>query len=327
MPKCLEAALRVVTEWNQCHGAFYAVHEADLRWNLLEQDWLEYRVEDFEGVPVLLALPTNAGIAAGISGKTLWLSLHGEVPAGKEPEFINAFLRSAKHAGKTRVQVGGEEFHFVAGVPIDEPNGARLAAAFAAQGFTFAEAADFGGVLSGDKISSYIAQAREAAEKIGCTLVMAHGEEDFHLLAEFLLKEFPGRWEREFRCWKSRADTRRAFWNLLRDDNGRLLGFSRLALRGNIPLLESGWTPGAIRLPLDDVSPGRHYADSCLGPIGISATERGRGTGKILLGLSLQLLLLNKADRVCIDWTNAYNYYTPLGVRFLRKFHSTWKDV
>lgn len=327
MPTSLESALRVAKEWNGCHGAFYRVEESDLRWNLERQSWLDYRVAAVAGVQVLLASASTEGIKAGIPSKTLWLSLHGPVPAGKEQEFVQGLVRAAREAGKARLQIGGEEFHFVAGVPSDEGEGARLAAAFSAEGFNAADAADFGGRLNDPRMTAYISESEGLAEKAACRLDRAESAGDSLELGEFLLKEFPGRWEREFRFWKTAPDTSRAFWNLLRDSRGKLLGFSRLALRGRIPDLGSGWSPGALKLPLDDKSPARAYADSCLGPIGISATERGRGAGKILLGLSLRELSLNKADRVCIDWTNAYNYYIPLGVRYLRKFHSTWKEI
>ncbi|MBW7416523.1 hypothetical protein J9A19_25120, partial [Escherichia coli] len=77
---------------------------------------------------------------------------------------------------------------------------------------------------------------------------------------------------------------------------------------------------GAMRLPLA-AGAARADTDSCLGPIGISKDERGRGAGKILLGLSLHELSLQSAEPTCIDWTNAYNYYTPLGFEIVRRFH------
>ena len=105
-----------------------------------------------------------------------------------------------------------------------------------------------------------------------------------------------------------------------------MVGFSRLAKRGRVPRLSEGWTPGAMRLPLSPEAVARD-TDSCLGPIGISASERGRGAGKILLGLSLHELSLQRAELTCIDWTNAYNYYTPLGFSVARRYLSFWKEL
>jgi hypothetical protein len=83
--------------------------------------------------------------------------------------------------------------------------------------------------------------------------------------------------------------------------------------------------PGALRFPLASGSVDSAL-DASLGPIGISASERGKGAGKVLLGLSLQLLLDKNAERLCIDWTNAYNYYKPLGLQVVRRYRSALKD-
>ena len=146
----------------------------------------------------------------------------------------------------------------------------------------------------------------------------AEAQED---LSAFLRENFAGRWEREFRFWAARADAGAAFWNLLRDGSGQVLGFSRLGVRGGV---RGEWLPGALRLPLAEE--GLKSTDACLGPIGLAAAARGRGAGKVLLGLSLQLLLGRGAERVCIDWTNAYNYYKPLGLPVVRSFRSVWHD-
>jgi hypothetical protein len=327
MSKSVLEAVRLVTSWNQCHGAPYRVVEADLRWNLGRQDWLDYQTVTIAGVPALVAEASAKGAEAGISGKTLWLSLYGEIPAGEEAAFCAAFVHLTRERGKTRAQVGGEEFHFVAGVPIDEAAGARAAAAFREGGFQAYEAADFSGQLHDPKITAYVAEAEAAAKKLGCKFRTAESAEEKDQVGRFLLREFPGRWEREFRFWRDHADTSRGFWNILAGGDDKMIGFSRLAVRGRLDPLDEGWTPGALRLPLFPANTGRRHLDSCLGPIGISASERGRGAGKILLGLSLKHLLLNKADTLCIDWTNAYNYYIPLGVSFVRKFQSIWKEL
>lgn len=318
-----EDARVLLEDWNRCHGAFYQVEESDLRWNLTAQDWVHYAVRTIADVPVLTATATAAGEAAGISAKTLWLSLYGEIPSRRQENFIHELIALARLQGKTRVTLGGDEFHFLSGVPSDESAGESFVRALAAAGFSGAEAVDFVGPLRGAMMDSYIGEAESGGQAAGLSLTEV-GPERESALAEFLVREFPGRWEREFRFWKNRPDTGRAFWNLLQDSGGKAVGFSRLAFRGRIPDLQQGWNPGALKLPLGKA---RSYADSCLGPIGISASERGRGAGKILLGLSLKKLRQIGAEDLCIDWTHAYNYYTPLGVRVSRKFHSMWKDI
>jgi GNAT superfamily N-acetyltransferase len=150
------------------------------------------------------------------------------------------------------------------------------------------------------------------------TAISAHEKAE---LGEFLRQHFSGRWEREFRFWLSLKDKNSAFWNSLRAKDDSIAGFARLATRGEA----LAWCPGALRFPL---FPGSRdeLTDACLGPIGVADHLRGKGVGKVLLGLSLELLFEKESERLCIDWTNAYNYYKPLGLPAVRSYVSAWKD-
>lgn len=310
----------LVADWNRCHGAFYQLNESDLLWHFGAQNWLSYQVKEVAGVRALLAIATPEGIRQGVSQKSLWLSLHGEIPAGKEEGFLLAMDQIVKEAKKTRLFIGGEEFHLIPGIP--EPAKNRFAKEVTRLGFAGAEAADFAGSLVSQEVRQYIEAANTSAKGFGWKLATAISETDLDALGVYLCAEFPGRWEREFRFWRSHAKGARGFWNLLRDESGSIRGFSRLAIRGNE---DGGWSPGALRFPLESGTVKKN-TDSCLGPIGISGSERGKGAGKVLLGLSLELLFEKKAERVCIDWTNAYNYYKPLGLPAVRTYLSAWKD-
>lgn len=318
--------LEIARGWNRCHGAFYQLRESDLLWNLREQELVTYKRGELAGVSVIWAEPRERGVAWGMPPRGLWLSLYGEIREGGEAEFAGEAERFARESGRTRLGISGDEFHFLPGIPVDEPAGARLAQAFAGLGFKSSDCADYVGGLEGEKVAAYMREAVDEAARRGWTLreVGAEGAESEELLA-FLEREFKGRWPREWRIWRDRQDTARAFWSLLRDEKGAVLGFSRLALRGKLKPAERGWTPGAIRLPL--AAGGAPLdTDSCLGPIGISAAERGRGAGKILLGLSLHALGNRGAKLTCIDWTNAYNYYAPLNFQVVRKYLTVWKE-
>ncbi len=316
----------MVHSWNQCHGAFYQVSENDLSWNLTEQKLLQYSIGDANGIPVLLAEASSAGKDAGIFPHGLWVSLYGQVKEGHEASFVDGIEEIARQKNKTRVAIGSEEFHFLPGVPVDEPAGRLMTEVLVKKGFSAADCADYVGSPLGGECVSYCEGALQIARERDWTLGLVEEEQDKAALASFLEQEFPGRWRREWLFWGSRSDTKRAFWNLLRDEKGRVIGFSRLAKRGRIQPLQVGWNPGALRLPLTAKSE-EDDTDSCLGPIGISKSERGRGAGKVLLGLSLRELVLQGAKRTCIDWTNAYNYYTPLGFEVVRRYLSVWKEI
>jgi len=310
----------LVTEWNRCHGAFYQLRESDLLWHAQEQNWLSYSLKAISGVPVLFAQATDEGVAAGVSGKSVWISLHGEIASGRETAFARAVDVLAPSLGKTRLYFGGEEFHLVSGIP--DPENSRLLPELMTLGFNAADAADYAGSLSSSPVTAYIREAGAMAQAASLRLESAEDANTLDRLQDFLLQEFPGRWERELRFWRSRSDTTRAFWNVLVHTDGSIKGFSRLAIRGQG---DGGWIPGALRFPLVP-GVGSEFTDSCLGPIGIAKAERGKGTGRVLLGLSLELLFEKAAQQVCIDWTNAYNYYKPLAFPAVRNYMAAWKD-
>jgi len=312
----------VLRAWNVCHGAFYRVSEEDLAWNLAEQKLVRYWREDLAGVPALLAEATPEGARRGVLEKGIWVSLYGDV-RGRELVFARAAEELALTLGKTRLAVGSDEFHFLPGIPLEEE---QLANAFRACGFNAADCADYVGSVESEGCTAYIREAAREALKRGWNLHGLRSEGDRADLSAFLLREFPGRWSREWELWQERNDSARGFWNLLRDEHGKVLGFSRLAVRGRYPESSLGWTPGALRLPLGAMR-ARENTDSCLGPIGISKNERGRGAGKILLGLSLHEFSLQGAKLTCIDWTSAYNYYSPLGFEIVRRYLTLWKGL
>jgi hypothetical protein len=315
--------LGVLREWNRCHGAFYRAEESDLRWNLEEQPYMRFEAVTLAGTNAIVCETAPAGVAEGILEKGIWVSLFGKVPRGLEDDFAGAAEALARARGRERIAIGSDEFHFVPGIPIDEPDGVFLADSFVARGFSSKECADYVGSPSGAAASAYARDACEEAARRGWTLRPAETASDREALGAFLLREFPGRWHREWRFQLARSDAGRAFWSLLRDESGTVLGFSRLAKRGRIA---GGWTPGAMRLALS-AEEARSGTDSCLGPIGISKSERGKGAGKILLGLSLQELRSQGAALTCIDWTDAFAYYAPLGFAVARRWRCVWKDL
>jgi hypothetical protein len=308
-------------EWNHCHGAFLQVRASDLQWNLKEQKWLRYQWTRVGAVPILWAEASSCGIDAGISGSSFWVSLHGEIPSGEEGVFLSALKNLARGVGKSRLVMAGEEFHFLPGIPVSDPPGQRLAKVFSEAGASLAACSDYVGELHSLAVVAYAKKAEANARNRGWALCRVESQEQKSGFGDFLKREFKGRWEREWKFWNQQPDTGRAFWNVLLGEAGSVLGFSRLAVRGLVCPQESGWNPGSLRLPLSDAGDWQD-TDSCLGPIGVAATERGRGVGGVLLGLSLLELQKAGGSRVCIDWTNAHEFYAPLNFCEARKFQS-----
>ena len=327
--KNLSDAYEVMEEWNSCHSAFYQVYKSDISWNLLEQDYLNYSVVDIAGVKSLIAETTPRGVAAGIPERGFWVSLWGQISPNGEGAFVDELEALARSKNKNRISMAADEFHFLPGLPNQDATSIHLLDAFKAKGFTFREVHDLVGRLDTAAARDYIAAGIAIGQKNNWLFGEAKTDNEFDDLEKFLQKEFPGRWTREFQTWRHRKDTGRAYWMLLKEPSGAVFGFSRLALRGRVRPLDQGWTPGPIRLPLYSFpNSGRgEPEDSCLGPIGIASTERGRGAGKALLSLSLQSLLDLGAIRNCIDWTDLVEYYAPLRYQIPRKYWNIWKDL
>ncbi|MES2963571.1 MAG: GNAT family N-acetyltransferase [Bdellovibrionota bacterium] len=285
---------------------------------------MDYRTCDLNGSAVIYAVASTEGIRAGLSESSLWLSLWGHIAEGREIAFVHSLVEFARSIKKTRVVMGADEFHVVSGVPMTSPSGLRLMNALNSAGFKGMEVADYVGDLSSAATNSYIESGKELIETRSLRFTTCDDDARLDALEVFISKEFPGRWTRELQVWRKREDTDRAFWMSLEDTSG-IIGFARMAIRGRVKAFDQGWTPGAMRLPLRSAV-ASSYDDSCLGPIGIAASQRGQGTGKALLGLVLRTLRENHAARVCIDWTNAFKYYEPLEYKRARRIWTSWKD-
>jgi GNAT superfamily N-acetyltransferase len=326
-----ELALKTRAQWNESHGPYFKVHDSTLYWNLNQQNLVTYKVAEITSVPIVYGVAAENGVSAGLPTRNFWLSLWGNIPAGKEDLFVKSLLELAKLEKKEKVIIGADEFHHVPGVPL--PTGEALIGALKRVGFQGAIEADFIGEVKSSSVTDYIRESEKLAKAQSLSLVPLKNQNDHAKLHAFLAKEFPGRWTREFEFWSGAriaasadpSETKRGLWMSLMRESNTLVGFARLAVRGQ-GKFENGWTPGALRLPLSNTPASAWLAtDGCLGPIGVAASERGKGAGKALLGLVLRTLRDRGAERICIDWTDAIKYYEPLHFEKAREYWNAWK--
>lgn len=282
MPQSFLTLDAVIDEWNQCHGAFYQVRAEDWQQVITSQKWMHYEAAILGRVPVILGQAEKQGERVGISSSTLWVNLWGCV--WDASAFVQAVIAEARDKGFCRIRFGGDDFHFVTGVPEEEN---FLLYALRAAGFEGDWAHDLAGSISKQQLQS------------GFDFKKA----DSDALQSFLAKEFPGRWNREFLIW--RAGNFTGEWRTLNDTAGKIIGFARIAVRDEKAPI------AGLRLP---------GADASLGPIGIAAGERGRGLGSILLSMALKELHQMGAQRLCIDWVSeAEGFYKGLGLSTIRR--------
>lgn len=314
---------QILSAWNSSHGAPFQLRPHDLQWNLHKQNLIAYSFHEAAGTPVIIATATQLGIAAGIPVRNMWLSLWGEIK--DHQQFVDELKALTKKIGKSKTVIGGDEFHLTPGVPLS-PLGIKLQNALQVAGFKGEEVSDYFGDIKSPPVADYIATARAEFEMRGLSFNEVTTPEDISIAESFLAKEFPGRWTREFKFWAaSREETRRSYWRLLRTNDGEVIGFARMTIRGRSLPLERSWTPGALRMPTQFEQPLHISTTDCsLGPIGIASSQRGQGTGKVLLGLVLESLRNSPTERICIDWTNAFKYYEPLKFEVARRYWTAW---
>ncbi|MCO5143990.1 MAG: hypothetical protein M9962_12945 [Oligoflexia bacterium] len=313
----LDKAESVRVAWNQWIPPEYTLDRSFLEWNLSRQSWLSYFVEEIHRVPCLFAVASHDGKSLGMNENGLWLSLYGEIedPAG----FLQALKEYAKSINKTRIQFGGEEFHFVSGIPRSEKCQGLLSE-LEKWNFRTSDVVDYAGKISSNSIQEFVQKYRPLANEQGFYFLKVEAEKDAEKMHEYLAKEFPGRWHREFLYYRKLCAENNALlsWFFFYDKQKNILGFSRIG-KAVSKFSSEQWYPGALRLPVADqmVMP-----DACLGPIGISNSYRGKGLGNLLLALTLENLLRVNAELLCIDWTDAYNYYKPLALKEVRRIRN-----
>lgn len=311
---------RILTEWNTHHDALYHLRPQELEWNLHSQDLVSYEFKNLGGTLGLIAQATPIGISQGLPEKSLSLSLWGEV---RSPALlVQSFVELARERGKVRLLFGADEFHFLAGIPAQD---AALIEAAVSNGFQTSPVSDFTGNLETLAVTTYLAQGSKIAAENHLSLDLIKNNDDHKNLLSYLQNEFPGRWVREYQIWKNRRDTSKSWWMIFRQNKNDIVGFARLSQRGH-DKPENSWTPGALKFSLSE-NHGWKDSDGSLGPIGVSRSHQGKGYGKALLALVLQALRQKSVDRICIDWTNAFKYYEPLGFAQSRNYLSSWRNV
>jgi predicted N-acetyltransferase YhbS len=132
-------------------------------------------------------------------------------------------------------------------------------------------------------------------------------EADVPALGTFLEREFPGRWRHDtLDKVKAEGAANTCFGAF---EGGRMLGFALIQdWRHKQPIGGGVWR----------ASLGEKWGS--LGPIGVAAEERGRGTGHALLGSALMNLKNRGVQRCIIDWTTLEDFYGRHGFEITRRY-------
>ena len=137
------------------------------------------------------------------------------------------------------------------------------------------------------------------------------GDED--ALLKFLQREFPNRWRFEFEEFLQTRGRMTDYYLLI--TNSGVDGFVRLTFEDSERPIERYYMH---RLP-------RPWGQ--LGPIGISADQRGRGYGALLLNGALRTMKARGVRGCMIDWTDLIDFYSKFGFQPYRQYAVLSKSI
>lgn len=137
---------------------------------------------------------------------------------------------------------------------------------------------------------------------------------DVDELEHFLQREFPGRWHQGFRTFVGGTNHRISDYMVLWTERG-IDGFCRLTFEDSTLPIERFY-PYQLARPWGQV-----------GPIGVSADQRGRGFGAALLDASLRRLHNNGVNGCIIDWTTLLAFYAHFGFAPYREYLRLSKEI
>lgn len=289
--------------WNEFHPERYRIDSELLRKNTVESptfDWGASYVEQADGETLGLAIVKKSphGLYSGPDQDVAHLS----AIAYREPNYGIDLLAEVKRILRDRgyrtLVFGQDSRHFFPGCPTDATS---LCDFLMVEGFQPGEGTTFD--LERD-LSDYV-NPYSAPEGDELRIVT---EQDLPELEVFFRREFPGRWRYDVMS-KVAADGPGCVFGLFHGE--QVDGFALIQDSSqSLPISGAVWRA--------DLGPDW----GALGPIGVSRSLRGKGSGHALLGAALTELKNRGARRTIIDWTTLGDFYGRHGFEPTRHYRS-----
>ncbi|KGX91196.1 GNAT family N-acetyltransferase [Pontibacillus marinus] len=209
-----------------------------------------------------------------------------------------ALLKRAEVAlwesGVTKIHMGSDPWHYFPGVPTTcEKAHYWMSKNNYQKGVT-----EYDLLNDGKGVFTYPSHFENVEFKL---LNLNHKQE----LVDFLHKNFPGRWEYEALHYFNRKGTGREF--IVATKNDKIIGFCRIN-----DSLSPFIAQNVYWSPLFEKALGG------IGPLGVTAQERGNGYGDGLVQAAIYFLRDRGIQNIVIDWTGLVDFY--------KKFHfEPWK--
>lgn len=293
---------RLARFWNGFYPERYRIDADLLRQKTVECpafDWGASGVEVADGEILGFAILKKA--ATSLYDGPDKDTAHLAALAYREPEFgidlISDVKRLLRNRGVNRLTFGADANHFFPGCPTDCP---------AIQGFLMVE---------GFEATGEVVDLERNLKDYTNPSPSPEGDEhrrlkeaDLPALEAFLAREFPGRWRHDV-MHQVQVQGPSTVFGLLRDK--KVEGFALLQDSSQrVPIGGAVWR--------NDL--GAQWGS--LGPIGISKSFRGQGSGHALLGAALSDLRDRGVQQCIIDWTTLIDFYGRHGFEPTRKYRS-----
>ncbi|AZN42382.1 GNAT family N-acetyltransferase [Paenibacillus albus] len=217
-------------------------------------------------------------------------------------KLIEIAEQAFRRAGISRIYLGNDlHYRYFPGIPVDLTG---VAAWFERRGYDKKE-------LSHDLLRTY-----SEAEVMKCELPqfggvqfrpLADGEQEELLV--FLRRSFPGAWAEQTADYFARGGSGREFAVLVKEDDGRIIGFCRINDSTSPILAQNIYWSELFEQPLGGV-----------GPLGIDEAYRRYGYGLAIVQAGVCLLLQRGVRHIVIDTTPFIDFYGKLDYEIWKSY-------
>ncbi len=294
--------IELVGLWAELYPAQFVIGTDVIRQQIFQCPLLEPGLSRLED-EAFIACKRGASpeLFAGPKSGALHISAFAFSDPGDGLELLESISASAREQGYQSIVFGQDHDHLLPGCPkgLTSLEGVLQTAGFVPSG----EEVDLERDMAGYTPPAGCLKAVSAAGAEIRTAAPA----DFESAERFLLTDFPGRWHHDV----MRKLSEEPHQVDLLFHEGRCAGFSFTQdPTSKHPVAGCVW-----KASLGDEWGG-------LGPIGVSASVRGKGLGGALLGASLQRLSREGRRQTIIDWTTLAAFYEKHGFEVTRTYAS-----
>ncbi len=289
--------------WEQSYSPKYQITERSLRQHLFDDPHIlsdGTLVNPNTGGWVSAKVPQTPPAWASMPTTTGWIGALASPDRAEQEDLLTFAETALRAAGIKTVLFGGDPRHLYPGVPQEELWLARL---LAAHGFEpCGEAWDlWGGIdeLSRTEIPASVGPATVADEPA---------------LKRFLEREFPGRWMADT-LHRLEVEDDPSFAVVMREGD-EIVAFTHASHTGQRFL-----QPNLHFHCLQHPNPGG------IGPVGVAASHRGQGLGRVIMEASIEVLRQVGVSGICVDWTGLLDFYGLFGFKPYAKYLMFKKDL